>query len=76
MASQAEVAGELPMSHQSQLRMSAMLTAAAAASQGATGCSTQLTPHAVLEQIAVLRAQPKTEENLQYVNQLQAMLQV
>eukprot|EP00892_Ulva_mutabilis_P005082 jgi/Ulvmu1/2946/UM149_0029.1 len=75
VASPAEATGQRPLSQDAQLHMSVVLTAAAAAAQGDVSCSAHVTPHAVLEQLAVLQAQPQTEENLRYTNQLQAMLQ-
>lgn len=63
-----DMAGQAAASPGSHLGMTALLAAA-------TG-GKSITHHAVLEQISVLHAQPQTEETKQYLQQLQAMLQV
>lgn len=66
--SQAELVGHAPVSPDSHMGMAALLAAAAGGKS--------ITHHAVLEQIAVLHGRPQTEETKQYLQQLQAMLQV
>lgn len=68
VVSQAELVGQAPVSPDSNVGKAALFAAAAGGKS--------ITHHAIIEQIAVLHAQPQTEDTKQYVQQLQAMLQV